>query len=222
MPVRHTVVPGTSVARLAKQYGLAPATIWDSPDNAELKALREDMNILAPGDVVVIPDKRTGGVARPTGARHVFRRVGVPMPFRIQLLTLGTPRKNQSYVLEVGGVRYDGVTDDEGRIERYLPNESETGRLIVNGGEIDVEVRLGHMTPVAQLSGIQRRLNNLGFNCGAPDGVMNDATNAALRAFQAAIGSEPTGEVDDATRDALETYAQEPGKFTALFASQGS
>lgn len=44
---------------------------------------------------------------------------------------------------------------------------------------------------------IQGILNNNGFDAGAPDGVMGKKTVAAIKQFQASIGMEPTGEIDD-------------------------
>ena len=44
---------------------------------------------------------------------------------------------------------------------------------------------------------IQGILNNNGFDAGAPDGVMGKKTVAAIKEFQASIGMEPTGEIDD-------------------------
>ena len=44
---------------------------------------------------------------------------------------------------------------------------------------------------------IQGILNNNGFDAGVPDGVMGKKTVAAIKQFQASIGMEPTGEIDD-------------------------
>ncbi|WP_417418057.1 peptidoglycan-binding protein [Hoeflea sp.] len=44
---------------------------------------------------------------------------------------------------------------------------------------------------------IQAILNNNGFDAGPPDGVMGKRTVSAIKQFQASIGMEPTGEVDD-------------------------
>jgi peptidoglycan hydrolase-like protein with peptidoglycan-binding domain len=52
---------------------------------------------------------------------------------------------------------------------------------------------------VAETSGVQQRLNNLGFNAGSEDGEMNDATRKALAAFQKAAKLPETGEADAAT-----------------------
>lgn len=50
---------------------------------------------------------------------------------------------------------------------------------------------------------IQGRLNHLGFDAGAADGVMGPATRSALRAFQKSAGIIADGYPDDATLSAL-------------------
>ena len=44
---------------------------------------------------------------------------------------------------------------------------------------------------------IQGILNNNGFDAGPPDGVMGKKTISAIKEFQASIGMEPTGEIDN-------------------------
>ena len=78
MRIRHTIRPGDTIVKLAEQYGFLPETIWDHPDNAELKALRKRMNILENGDVVVIPDLRERVENKKTTKRHRFRVKGIP------------------------------------------------------------------------------------------------------------------------------------------------
>lgn len=51
----------------------------------------------------------------------------------------------------------------------------------------------------AQISLIQSRLNSLGFPPGAERGSWNDATAAALKAFQEFHGLEASGAPDDLT-----------------------
>lgn len=69
--------------------------------------------------------------------------------------------------------------------------------------EISFNLRIGRLDPILDLApapddkfvpGVQQRLNNLGYNAGPVTGVMNDATRAALRRFQARCNV--TGEVD--------------------------
>ena len=61
------------------------------------------------------------------------------------------------------------------------------------------------------MSAVQRRLNNLGFLCGEPDGQLNDRTKEALLQFQARFELEETGEADDATRSKLEELHDNQG-----------
>jgi peptidoglycan hydrolase-like protein with peptidoglycan-binding domain len=47
------------------------------------------------------------------------------------------------------------------------------------------ELKLGHLDPYDTISGLQQRLNNLGFACGDPTGEMNEGTKLAMRSFMA-------------------------------------
>ena len=47
---------GDCISSIAYENGLFPNTLWNHPDNAELKRNRKDMNLLEVGDVVKIPE----------------------------------------------------------------------------------------------------------------------------------------------------------------------
>ncbi|MFC1792330.1 peptidoglycan-binding protein, partial [Planctomycetota bacterium] len=69
------------------------------------------------------------------------------------------------------------------------------------GDEFDLE--LGHMNPVSETSGVKARLHNLGYDCGPVDETMDEKTVEAIKAFQQDVGLSTSGELDQATRDAL-------------------
>ena len=214
MAIRHEITQGDSVAKLAAEYGFFPETIWDHPENAQLKELRQAMNILAPGDILYIPDKREAMHACETGQRHVFRRRAVPMMFRLQLLDGRRPRANLPYRLEVDGLPLDGHTDGEGRIEHYIPNGARRGRLTVDKGVVDVALDFGYMDPVARPAGARKRLINLGYALEEQDQEpLDDSLRAALRLFQDSVGLDTTGELDDKTRAELARCHDEPGAY---------
>ena len=50
---------------------------------------------------------------------------------------------------------------------------------------------------------IQRKLNELGYDAGTPDGVLGPSTRAAIRRFQAAQGLKVTGRIPAAQRKLL-------------------
>ncbi len=69
-------------------------------------------------------------------------------------------------------------------------------------------VRLGDMDPIAETSGVRARLEHLGYLPSSAAALSEGETDArlitAIQEFQRAHGAEPTGELDDATRSALE------------------
>ena len=81
------------------------------------------------------------------------------------------------------------------------------GRLTLGEGEEEeeYELRLGDIDPITSISGVQRRLKNLGFDCGAVDGKLSTQTSEALGEFQAKHELEVTGQPDQATRERLRT-----------------
>jgi hypothetical protein len=74
--IEHTVKQGEGAARVADHYGFFPDTVWDFDDNSDLKNLRKDMNILYPGDKLVIPAKRIAQIDVSTSNRYRIRRKG--------------------------------------------------------------------------------------------------------------------------------------------------
>src|SRR5262245_20645443 len=58
MPIRHTVQRGERLTAIAYRYGFKDhAAIYEHPDNSDLKQSRPNPNVLAAGDVWVIPDR---------------------------------------------------------------------------------------------------------------------------------------------------------------------
>ena len=213
MPTHHTVRQGDTVISLSETHGLFAVTIWNDPDNAALRQKRSDMNVLMPGDVVVIPDKRLRFEKRPTGQTHRFRRKGIPAIFRFQIFDMHIPRANQPYTLTVDGVELKGTTDGSGILQEYIPAQAKSGSLVIGEDKFRLNFQFGYLDPVDELSGIQKRLNNLGYDCGTEDGTLNESTTQALLAFQRASDLPRTGETDAATKEKLEEIHDVPYKY---------
>lgn len=201
MPIRHRVQQGECINSIASDYGFFPDTVWKAPDNEALRKERKDPNALLPGDVVVVPDKRVRNEERATGARHTFKRKGVPAAFRLQIFVHGKKLANEKWTAKVDGTPHEGKTDGEGVLKIPIPPKARQIEIEI-GGEKHV-FDLGHVDPITEITGIQNRLTNLGYGKVEPTGELDDATIAALLKFQRDVGFEETGRIDDRTRDEL-------------------
>jgi len=77
------------------------------------------------------------------------------------------------------------------------------GRLGVDGGVTPSQTSVGG-TAMLSLREAQHRLNQLGYEAGMVDGVMNAQTREALKTFQADQNLQVTGRLDSATSQALQ------------------
>lgn len=160
MPQRKTVGQGECLVSIAGESGLHWETLWNHPENAELKRLRKDPNVLLPGDEVFIPDKTRRTEQGATEKRHRFRALGTPA--RLHLRLLGRPdeadepaetaESNAGVYVEpepkasepepLAGVPYrlyvdqrllaEGKTDSDGRIDKVLPPASRDAYLVLD------------------------------------------------------------------------------------------
>ena len=203
MPKRK-VGQGETTSSIAKKNGFFWRTIWEHGENADLRAKRRDPNVLLADDLIFVPEKKLKEVSKGTETEHVFKLKGEPAKLKLQLFKLGKPRANENYVLEVDGEQTPGATDGEGKLEHFIPPAAGSGKLILRGGKEVYNLRLGNLDPLDTPSGVQQRLNNLGYNCGGEKGEIGEKTKEALEKFQADYDLEQTGEPDAATKAKLQ------------------
>jgi len=203
---RYTVRQGDCIMSIAEDYGFSWKTIWNHADNAALNQLRQDPNILFPGDVVVVPDKTPRVEPKPTEQRHKFVKKISPAQVRLRLLDLKRqPRPNLQYVAIVDGASSSGKTDGDGYLTiNVKPNARQLKLQVTEGSKTEeYTLPLGAIDPIDTLSGVQHRLANLGYPCGTEQGSIGPLTKTALRAFQKEMNLTVSGELDDATRQKL-------------------
>jgi hypothetical protein len=203
MGTDYEIQQGDCLASIARHSGLLWETIWNRPENSDLRTLRVDPNILFPGDILFIPDKDPQPVSGSTDARHSFRLKLAPASFHVRLLDQDVPRANLPYRLVLEGSVLTGATDGDGGIDVTIPPDTASGTLWVGDDTDPYELDFGHLDPIDEISGVQDRLLNLGFGCAAVTGELDDPTRDALRDFQDKYNLDVTGEPDDATRGKL-------------------
>ncbi len=139
----------------------------------------------------------------PTDARHCFKVHTTPVPLKIQLMKGGEPRAGTPFVIVIDGVTRTGATDDDGRLECWVPANAIAGVLTIENDEYRVLLR--HLDPVESAVGVRQRLANLGFYKGPLEGASAAELRAAIVAFQRSEqGLEYSGEMDSKTLEALE------------------
>jgi Putative peptidoglycan binding domain len=129
----HTVKAGECMAQLAAFYGFASwKTLYDDPGNEALRKKRPNPNLLAPGDVVTIPDKKPKELEVKAGASHRFKVALPKAKLRIYLRGLvGEKLAAAKYKLEIDGKTLEGTTDGEGLLELSIPPQAMTAKLEV-------------------------------------------------------------------------------------------
>ncbi|PYS62684.1 MAG: hypothetical protein DMF76_08545 [Acidobacteria bacterium] len=204
MPL-HLVEQGESIARIALKYGFYDwRKIYELPENASLRQKRPHPEILYPGDEVFIPDKETKEYSKPTDQKHRFRMKG-PKDTKLKIIVKDEqdkPFANKPYKLVLDEtLTFTGTTNGEGLLEADIPLTAQEGILEIQGYKLPV--RVSHLDPIEELTGVQGRLHNLGYDCGAIDGNLSEQTTEAVKAFQEYAGLDPTGQIDEATRSKL-------------------
>ncbi len=205
----YVIKQGDYLTRLAHRLGFVPKEVWDHPKNAELKAARSDPDTLKAGDILFIPDvpKKRNPFTKETTNAYVAK---VPkLPVALTLDHVGEPIANEKYVVRGLDAELEGTTDDAGRVEFEVDvNVKEVVVELVDKKK-SFRMLLGNLDPIDEPSGARQRLMQLGIYSATREGEDQYVAHspaqlaAALRAFQRREGIPITGELDEASVEAL-------------------
>lgn len=199
----YSVQQGDCLSSIAYLHGFFWETLWNHGANAGLKAVRRNPNVLLPGDRITIPPLRKKKVPAATGKRHKFQLLNAPAKLRLQFLEDGEPLKDEPYKLDIDGQLRTGTLDDKGRLVESIPPNASFAKICIGESDEWLEVDLGTVDPISEISGVQGRLNDLGFGPGPVDNIMGPKTRAAIARFQHYYELPVTGEPDQTTMDKL-------------------
>jgi hypothetical protein len=212
MASQYKVKEGECLASIAEDHNFADfRAIYDHPQNARFKRDHPNPNVIMPGDVLFIPDKRQNEVSRSVGQKHLFefRRSKIMLRLRLQNWK-GKSLANKEYELKLDDETLYGTTDAQGRIEQAIPVKTLQAELSVR---LDVEedtanptwlLEIGYLHPVKYLTGVQARLANLNLYFGKVDGINGPLTELAVKAFQQQYGLDVDGIPGPKTQTKLE------------------
>jgi len=187
----HVVEQGECLSSLADQHKLASwRTIYDHPENASFREEHPNPNVIYPGDQVYIPDLKLAQIDKPTDKQHQFVLKRDKTFLRIVVADEeGKPYRQSDYLLTIDDDSYQGKTDGQGMLEQEIGPQADSGVLTVwfpgaPRRHCVWNLSIGHLDPINRISGIQARLNNLGYNSGPVDGIRGPITTAAVKEFQ--------------------------------------
>ncbi|MFO0651289.1 MAG: peptidoglycan-binding domain-containing protein [Polyangiales bacterium] len=205
----YVVRAGDYLTQLGHRHGFDPEVAWQHPKNAALRALRHDPELLAPGDVVHMPETARPAFDLAPGTSRRFKARRARVDVRVVLRVGDEALANEPFTIEGAGGPITGQTDDAGTLRASVPIDARLLRvkLLKRGSAFDL--RLGELDPVTEETGQRQRLEHLGYlehESGAPraDSVTaRTRTRVAVEAFQRARGLPVTGDADEATQRAL-------------------
>ena len=214
MTTYHTVVQGEYLSGIAAKYGFSTfKSIWDHPQNAELKKKRQNPNVIFPGDRLFIPDRVQKLAVVGTSLQHQFVLKAEKLKLRLALEGLhGKPIANAKCDLTIDGQTFPVTTDDQGKFEQDIKRGAQGGSLTVKGAQTPIDgmvipVKIGHLDPVDEVAGQQARLNNLGYFAGPFEGSSAEENKAlflsAVEEFQCDHGLLVDGKCGPATQAKL-------------------
>ena len=209
MSTDHVVQQGEHLSQIAKQYGFRDFnTVWNHPDNADLKKLRQSPNVLFPGDTVKIPDKTQKKESRPTGQKHSFKLAGGRLLLRLALRDFDNqPLANTACQVQVDGASTELTTDANGRVEVPISPTAKEATLVFKDPlvpfDLSVPIKIGHLDPVEEISGQKARLSNLGYITRPIEEVDDTIFARTVQEFQCDLGLPVNGVCDAATQNKL-------------------
>lgn len=215
MAIQHTTQPGESLLDIAYSRGFRTwRTIWDDDANAELRESRTDPQVLAPGDVVSIPEHPRKPVqACPVDKSHRFRLTRPRAWLNLRMLDdHGEALGGLRYSLRIADTTHEGTTEDDGMLSVEIRPTAHEGKLVIWLDEPDAtfeaRVQIGHLDPASTLSGARGRLRNLGVECANERGDDLEScpsTRAAIASFQMATAQTmQSGQLDERTSKKLQ------------------
>jgi hypothetical protein len=203
----HVVTQGDHVEKLAFLRGASPDEVWNDARNAPLKAKRENMHQLSPGDVIYLPSAPVDWLPLSEGASNTFT---ARLPMKHVRLVIrghdGRPVANAPYVvqglaLREGEAAPRGQTDASGALKLAVPITQREVTVVLPRHHVEYQLRIGDLDPKDTESGARQRLKNLGFL--APNAPPDGDISYSIAAFQRSVGLPITRHLDAATLDAL-------------------
>jgi peptidoglycan hydrolase-like protein with peptidoglycan-binding domain len=209
--VPYVIRAGDHLQEIAYRMGFDADKVWQDEKNADLRKLRPDPNILCPCDILYVPDPKSQPpkwLAVSVGSTNAFTAEIPRVHISVAFTQAGEPIANAACIVHGMPPPNTFDTDGDGKLALDVPVHIRLLTVEFPEQCLLRRLQIGYLDPSSVPSGIWERLRNLGHV--APDAAPSDEVDEvtlsnAVRAFQRAHGLTVTGEVDDDTRQQLES-----------------
>ncbi|MCY7375531.1 MAG: peptidoglycan-binding protein [Pyrinomonadaceae bacterium] len=102
-----------------------------------------------------------------------------------------------------GFTHCSGQTDETGTLTAMIPPKARYGLLLLGEKREEITINFGYVDPIEEVSGVQTRLQNLGFYEGEIKDELSPETVAAIAEFQRSVELSGEGDLNEETRQKL-------------------
>jgi hypothetical protein len=209
----YVIRPGDYLTAIAYFRRVDVAAIWKDPSNATLRDLRDNPEMLAPGDVLYVPSVKPKWLPVNVGENNKFVatlwKVTVQVAFKD---SEGQPFANKTVRLQPKFTSEDPTTDGDGTLKIQVPVSIRFIDATIVDAQVTFRIRIGHLDPHDVDSGTLSRLRQLGYVADETHLIATDrpylrefeangtTLSRAVASFQAERGQEVSGSLDDDLR----------------------
>lgn len=201
----HVVKQGDYLTKLAFVHGFDAFEAWSHEKNREIKAARQSMDMLAPGDIVHLPLTPKEGLPFTAGTVNKYRGKVPTVEVSLVFANVdGEPMSDEPLVVQ-GGRTANGSdrTDATGKVTLVVPVTTREVTIAFTRRNESHIVRIGDLDPATEDSGVRQRLAHLGLLSEEVTADPDARLAEAIRLFQVQKRLPETGTLDAETRRAL-------------------
>jgi hypothetical protein len=208
--IPYVVRRGDYLLKIALRMGFDADTVWNDPKNADLRAARPNNRLLCVGDVLYVPEKPPRAwQSLSVGSSNKFKATVPAVHVALKFVFEGKPLASKKCTIRELPALGELTTKSDGALEFDVPMAMDLVTVLFADMGLIQPLRIGHLDPVTEPSGVYQRLNNLGCVLDEPDD--SGAPSAQdlkepLADFLRAEGmSDASGDLDDAARAKLKS-----------------
>ena len=202
--MNHKVVQGECLISIAQKFGLANwQTIYNAPENKEMKELRKNPNMICPDDIWFIPElkgtkqeadlnkKTTFILKKPKGYFSIYLVDRKSNPLADIPYDLFFYKSESVKTVEPLLERIGEKSDSDGYVEHKLPKGAKFAVLEYApypsrpSFKMKMGLKVGDLDDISTEIGMRSRLNHFGYYSG--DGRMDDDSKAVFQTQLAAF-----------------------------------